>query len=50
MNSLFGKFGMRPIKNIVKLVNKEESNQIHLYHNVIDNFSSNDLEYIKYSS
>ena len=51
MNSLFGRFGMKPIKNIVKLVNKEESDQIHLYHNVVDNISlNNNLEYIKYNS
>jgi hypothetical protein len=51
MNSLFGKFGMKPIKNIVKIVNKNESNNIHLYHNVIDNILlSENLEYIKYSS
>jgi hypothetical protein len=50
MTSLFGRFGMKPIKNIVKLVNKDESNQIHLYHNVYDNIPlNNDLEYIKYS-
>jgi DNA polymerase type B, organellar and viral len=50
MNSLFGRFGMRPIKNIVKIVTKDESNKIHLYHNVIDNISlNNELEYIKYS-
>jgi hypothetical protein len=50
MNSLFGRFGMKPIKNIVKIVNKDESNNIHLYHNVIDNISlSEDIEYIKYS-
>lgn len=50
MNSLFGRFGMKPIKNIVKIVNKDESNNIHLYHNVHDNIPLNDqLEYIKYS-
>jgi hypothetical protein len=50
MNSLFGKFGMKPIKNIVKIVSKDESNNIHLYHNVIDNIPlSENLEYIKYS-
>jgi len=51
MNSLFGRFGMKPINNIVKLVNKEESDQIHLYHDVVDNISlNNNLEYIKYNS
>jgi len=51
MNSLFGRFGMKPIKNIVKIVGKEESDKIHLHHNVIDNVILNDqLEYIKYSS
>jgi hypothetical protein len=51
MNSLIGRFGMKPIKNIVKYVNNEESNNIHLYHEVLDNFPiSNDLEYIKYNN
>jgi hypothetical protein len=51
MNSLFGKLGMKSSKNIVRYVNKEESNSIHLYHNVYDNFPfSEDLEYIKYSA
>lgn len=51
MNSLFGKFAMKTNKNIIRYVNKEESDLIHLYHNVYDNFSfSEDLEYIKYSS
>lgn len=50
MNSLFGRFGMKPIKNIVKLVTKEESDQIHLYHDIVDNISlNNNLEYIKYN-
>jgi len=51
MNSLYGRFGMKPIKNIVKIVGKDESDKIHLHHNVIDNVLLNDqLEYIKYSS
>lgn len=51
MNSLFGRFGMKEIKNIVKIVSKEESKYIHLQHNVLDNIPlSDDLEYIKYSS
>jgi hypothetical protein len=42
---------MKPIKNIVKYVNNEESNNIHLYHEVLDNFPiSNELEYIKYNN
>jgi DNA polymerase type B, organellar and viral len=50
MNSLFGRIGMKPIKNKVKIVNKEESDQIHLYHDVVDNISlNNNLEYIKYN-
>lgn len=49
MNSLF--FDIKPVKNIVKIVNKEESNLIHLYHNVYENILlNNNLEYIKYSS
>jgi hypothetical protein len=51
MNSLFGRFGMKPIKNIVKIVGKDESDKIHLHHNVMENIILNDqLEYIKYST
>lgn len=31
LNSLFGRMGMKPIKNIVKLVNKDESDQMRRF-------------------
>lgn len=47
---MFGRLGIKPIKNIVKLVDKSESDQIHLYHDVVENISlHNNLEYIKYN-
>ena len=50
MNSLFGRFGMKDINNIVEIVSKEDSKFIHIKHNVLDNIPlSEDLEYIKYS-
>ncbi len=50
MNTLYGRLGMKESKDIIKYVSKSESDLIHLYHNVSDNFTLNeDLEYIKYS-
>nr|YP_010759082.1 hypothetical protein QEO35_mgp37 [Hericium alpestre]WEX31996.1 hypothetical protein [Hericium alpestre] len=50
MNSLFGRFGMKLNKDIVNIVESSESRNIHLYHNVYDNFNLSDkYEYIKYS-
>jgi hypothetical protein len=51
MNSLYGRYGMRDIKEIVKLVSSSESEFIHLYHEVSNNIPiSDNLEYIKYST
>lgn len=51
MNSLYGRYGMKDIKDVVKLVSPSEAEFIHLYHDVSFNIPlSDNLEYIKYSS
>lgn len=49
-NSLFGRFGMKPTPEEIKIVSRPLAEEIHLTHNVIDNFSVTDeKEYIRFS-
>lgn len=50
LNTLYGRLGMKDTPEEIKIVSRSEGEQIHLTHNVIDNFAvSKDKEYIRFS-
>ena len=51
LNSLYGRLGMNPNLDNIKIVNNEEANNILSKYEVKEHFSiTNDLDYIKYSN
>jgi len=49
MNALYGRTGMKEDVNVTKIVTTDKAEEIHLSHDVIDNFRiSDNKEYIRY--
>jgi hypothetical protein len=52
LNSLYGRFGLKYMSSVIKIVSSSEFKDLSLKYKILDSFkfdAENDLEYIRYS-